>query len=344
LLRDTESVYIEENQKVDNQEISIREQINNNGGNYFSLISKSQSVLGKKDEAVKLLLDTPPKHQDIYKNFFYACVISASNSQTHFKQTMTFVASCLLSFKTDEDIYSACDLLCLIGEGYKACRYLQDFDKWDRAAKLAKCILEDEKRNIILARWANYLVSVKNYMKAISVYLSLGVFKEVIELLYESKMYDLATMFILSCEEYNIPLLNKEIITLSNTIISDKVSSKETLTEDEKTTKLIKQIFAGYGLLLDKIGNKKLSLRYKEKISKITGEDIDEVSFLKELGIENQAEFIYSNEKDQIESEILKNYVESQDDLIDESNIINNNNSAQFKFTQLFSKVIGKNI
>jgi hypothetical protein len=170
-------------------------------------------------------------------------------------------------------------------------------------------------------------------MKAISVYLSLGEFKEVLELLLESKLYDIGTLFILSCQEYNIPLFKKGMTNNEN---------NENLSENEKTIILIKKLFSGYGLLLDKIGNKKLSIKYKQKISDITEEKIDDISFVNELKLENQTQFIYSNDKDQIENEILKNYVEKQ-----EEEVIDNksNNETMSKINQIFNMVLpfGKN-
>lgn len=54
------------------------------------------------------------------------------------------------------------------------------------------------------------------------IYLSLGLFREVIELLHKSKMDDIAALFIKACEEYQVPFLHKETIVKTPTILSDK--------------------------------------------------------------------------------------------------------------------------
>lgn len=54
------------------------------------------------------------------------------------------------------------------------------------------------------------------------IYLSLGLFKEVIELLHKSKMDDIASLFIKACEEFNVPFLSKETIITTIPILTDK--------------------------------------------------------------------------------------------------------------------------
>jgi hypothetical protein len=85
---------------------------------------------------------TPRDHKDVYLNCLHACVISASHSPQHFNQTVQVVAKGLMSFKTEKEVDFGVELLCLIGEGFKACRFLQDIDAWSKAARLAKvCFL-----------------------------------------------------------------------------------------------------------------------------------------------------------------------------------------------------------
>lgn len=77
-------------------------------------------------------------------------------------------------------------LLCLIDKAADACRYLQTYGEWNRAAWLAKVRLNSEECADVLKRWVDHLCSpqVNQKSKALLVLLSLGCFSSVAETLH----------------------------------------------------------------------------------------------------------------------------------------------------------------
>ena len=111
---------------------------------------------------------------------------------------MKFVAS---SFIASGDLNMGVELLCVIGKGFDACRYLQIHDKWEEAARLAKSTLPEDQCNDILRRWANQLFGQGLKMKAIEIMLSMYAYMEVLKMLLDSSYDDLAALFLRSLEE-----------------------------------------------------------------------------------------------------------------------------------------------
>ena len=57
----------------------------------FRPIAHAEALIGQKENAVSLLLDTPTTHRDFYINSLHACVISASlGDPVHFQHTVRF--------------------------------------------------------------------------------------------------------------------------------------------------------------------------------------------------------------------------------------------------------------
>lgn len=256
LLREDSTVQKDEVSRLKIMDDSLRLNQNKESSGLISGLASSEVLVNKKDEAVNLLLETPTNHKDLFKNYLHACVISASNSREHYVNTIQVVATSLLSLKSEEEFDMGIELLCLIGEGYKACRVLQDFDQWDKAARIAKCILPTDKRRLVLVRWANELNATDQKMESAGVYLSLGLFVDVLDVLHQSKLDDIATLFIKACEEMKVPMIGKE-----------KFSSDQDRSE-ERFKKLKEEIFTSYAQHLEKIGNKILSNDFKPMIEK----------------------------------------------------------------------------
>lgn len=170
LLRDNESVRLDEMAIIKTHDESIRLNNTPQAADMYQQVAQSEALLGQKNTAVKLLMKTPNNHPDMYLNFLHACVIAASNSQAHFRETVQLVASSLISQKSEKDLMYAVEFLALIGEGYKACKILQDFDMWEKSARLAKCILPESQSKAIMAKWANQLATSGKQMKAIGMY------------------------------------------------------------------------------------------------------------------------------------------------------------------------------
>lgn len=92
-------------------------------------------------------------------------------------------------------------LLCLIDKAADACRYLQTYGEWTRAAWLAKVRLNSEECADVLKRWVDHLCSpqVNQKSKALLVLLSLGCFSSVAEMLHSMRYFDRAALFVEAC-------------------------------------------------------------------------------------------------------------------------------------------------
>jgi hypothetical protein len=102
-------------------------------------------------------------------------------------------------------------LLVMAGRAGDACKYLQSYDRWADAAWLAKVSLPEEEALLVFRRWANHLVGIKQTMKAIQIFLSLGEFQQVLILLKEAKEYELACLFSQFCVEFGFLNENGEV-------------------------------------------------------------------------------------------------------------------------------------
>jgi len=118
--------------------------------------------------------------------------------EDNFRNTVKLVATNLIANKRlDEGV----GLLCLIGKAADACRYLQSYDKWEDAARLAKTSLSQEDSALVFMRWGLFLLRTGQMEKAINIYLSLGEFHHVLYLLHKTRKFDLAAQFARACEE-----------------------------------------------------------------------------------------------------------------------------------------------
>ncbi|EFC40312.1 WD40 repeat-containing protein [Naegleria gruberi] len=284
LLRDNDSVRNEEMKILQQHDQTLQHKIKSGAPteqiqDLFSLVARSESELLQKDQAVKTLLQTPLDSKNLYANFLHATVLAASNSPSHFKETVQFVASSLISLKKDNDIEFGVQLLCSIGEGLKACRILQDFDMWEKAARIAKSILPEHESIIVLTKWADYLQSNNQLLKSIGVWMSLGLFKEVLDLLHKSELDDIASLFTKAYDEYlpHLPLneLHRYFVlrVSSPSKLSEPLYSSSKSHDDfEMTCRKLKYfVYQQYAVFLDKIGCNELADNYKVLID---GKDI----------------------------------------------------------------------
>jgi len=165
-------------------------------------------LLGRNPRAVNLLLDTTPDHPDFFNRAMKACVVSASISQEYYQQTTKIIAENLIAIgKLDDGI----QFLCLIGKAMEACKYLQTCDRWYDAAILSKTNLSEQEQMVVYRAWAFDLVRQKNNKsKALSILLSIGDFRNSIQILYENQQYALASLIIETCLENGIFNLDDE--------------------------------------------------------------------------------------------------------------------------------------
>uniref|UniRef100_A0A8D3CIP3 WD repeat-containing protein 11 n=1 Tax=Scophthalmus maximus TaxID=52904 RepID=A0A8D3CIP3_SCOMX len=160
-------------------------------------------LLGQTDRAVQLLLETSADNQNYYCDSLKACLVTTITSSGPSQSTIKLVATNMIA---NGKLAEGVQLLCLIDKAADACRYLQTYGEWNRAAWLAKVRLSAAEGSDVLKRWAEHLCSpqVNQKSKAILVLLSLGCFYKVGEMLHSMRHFDRAALFIEACLKYGV--------------------------------------------------------------------------------------------------------------------------------------------
>lgn len=186
-------------------------------------------LLGQTDRAVQLLLETSADNSSYYCDSLKACLVTTITSSGPSQSTIKLVATNMIA---NGKLAEGVQLLCLIDKAADACRYLQTYGEWNRAAWLAKVRLNPAESSDVLKRWAEHLVSpqVNQKSKAILVLLSLGCFYKVGEMLNGMRHFDRAALFIEACLQYGVMEAN------------------------DSSNKLIKTTFLEYARLLRSLG------------------------------------------------------------------------------------------
>lgn len=70
------------------------------------------------------------------------------------QSTIKLVATNLIA---NGNISEGVQLLCLIGKGLDACRYLLSYSLWESAVWLAKSVLRTHETNEVMRKWADHL-------------------------------------------------------------------------------------------------------------------------------------------------------------------------------------------
>uniref|UniRef100_A0AAY4ERE8 WD repeat-containing protein 11 n=1 Tax=Denticeps clupeoides TaxID=299321 RepID=A0AAY4ERE8_9TELE len=160
-------------------------------------------LLGQTDRAVQLLLETSADNPSYYCDSLKACLVTTITSSGPSQSTIKLVATNMIA---NGKLAEGVQLLCLIDKAADACRYLQTYGEWNRAAWLAKVRLNPAESSDVLKRWAEHLCSpqVNQKSKAILVLLSLGCFHKVGEMLHSMRQFDRAALFIEACLKYGV--------------------------------------------------------------------------------------------------------------------------------------------
>uniref|UniRef100_A0A6I8Q846 WD repeat-containing protein 11 n=1 Tax=Xenopus tropicalis TaxID=8364 RepID=A0A6I8Q846_XENTR len=155
-------------------------------------------LLGQTDRAVQLLLETSAENPQYYCDSLKACLVTTVTSSGPSQSTIKLVATNMIA---NGKLAEGVQLLCLIDKAADACRYLQTYNEWTRAAWLAKVRLNPEECAEVLKRWVDHLCSahINQKYKAILVLLSLGSFRKVIEMLHTMRCFDRAALFSDAC-------------------------------------------------------------------------------------------------------------------------------------------------
>lgn len=198
-------------------------------------------LLGQADRAVQLFLETDAVNDNYYVDSLRACLVATIRSSGASQSTIKLVATNLIaSGKLAEGV----QLLCLIDKGLDACRYLQTYGEWDRAAWLAKATLNYPDCAEVMRRWIEHLSSThtSQQSKAVLVLLSLGKFYKALDMLYSMRYFDRAGLFAEACQEYGF---------LSPS--------------DEKNTALVHAVYTEYARYLHSLGLEKSAYFFANK-------------------------------------------------------------------------------
>uniref|UniRef100_A0A8D0HKC0 WD repeat-containing protein 11 n=1 Tax=Sphenodon punctatus TaxID=8508 RepID=A0A8D0HKC0_SPHPU len=214
-------------------------------------------LLGQTDRAVQLLLETSAENPHYYCDSLKACLVTTITSSGPSQSTIKLVATNMIA---NGKLAEGVQLLCLIDKAADACRYLQTYSEWNRAAWLAKVRLNAEECADVLKRWVDHLCSpqINQKSKAILVLLSLGCFTRVAEMLHSMRYFDRAALFVEACLNYGTIEVNAE------------------------TNKLIHAVFADYARRLKALGFKQGALLFASKAGAAGNDLLDELERPKE--------------------------------------------------------------
>ncbi|XP_037759290.1 WD repeat-containing protein 11 isoform X2 [Chelonia mydas] len=185
-------------------------------------------LLGQTDRAVQLLLETNAENPHYYCDSLKACLVTTVTSSGPSQSTIKLVATNMIA---NGKLAEGVQLLSLIDKAADACRYLQTYGEWNRAAWLAKVRLNSEECADVLKRWVDHLCSpqVNQKSKAILVLLSLGSFTRVAEMLHSMRYFDRAALFVEVCLKYGTIEVNEDTNKLIHVVFADYARSLKTL-------------------------------------------------------------------------------------------------------------------
>ncbi|KAL6101357.1 wdr11 [Pungitius sinensis] len=221
-------------------------------------------LLGQTDRAVQLLLETSADNSSYYCDSLKACLVTTITSSGPSQSTIKLVATNMIA---NGKLAEGVQLLCLIDKAADACRYLQTYGEWNRAAWLAKVRLSPAESSDVLKRWAEHLCSsqVNQKSKAILVLLSLGCFYKVGEMLCNMRHFDRAALFIKACLQHGVMEAN------------------------DSSNKLIKSAFLEYARMLRSLGLREGAALWASRAGS-AGEQLMEELFQAEAGVPEAAQ------------------------------------------------------
>ncbi|XP_008325785.1 WD repeat-containing protein 11 [Cynoglossus semilaevis] len=221
-------------------------------------------LLGQTDRAVQLLLETSADNPSYYCDSLKACLVTTITSSGPSQSTIKLVATNMIA---NGKLAEGVQLLCLIDKAADACRYLQTYGAWTRAAWLAKVRLNPAESSDVLKRWAEHLCSpqVNQKSKAILVLLSLGCFYRVGEMLHSMRQFDRAALFVEACLKYGVMEAN------------------------DSSNKLIEAAFLDYARLLRSLGLREGAALWASRAGS-AGEQLMEELFQGEGGVTAEEE------------------------------------------------------
>lgn len=158
-------------------------------------------LLGQSDRAVQLLLETDTCSDHFHSDSLRACLIASLKTETKAQSVVKLVATNLIASGRTWD---GVQLLCLIGKGLDACRYLQAAGQWGDSVWLAKCTLGEMECGEVVRKWADYQLQHNQKGKALLALLSIGQFTRCIEVLHTFRMVERAALLLDACIEWGL--------------------------------------------------------------------------------------------------------------------------------------------
>nr|CAD7396669.1 unnamed protein product [Timema poppensis] len=194
---------------------------------HTKMVIEQLILLGEMDRAVQLLLETELENTNYYTDaiklvqgfikstryypgvvsgedmglFHRACLVATIQSTGAAQSTIKLVATNLIA---NGNIWEGVQLLCLIGKGLDACRYLMSYNLWDRAVWLAKAVLPQPETQEVMRKWADRLWTLDHKHQAMLVMLSLGQFERVLEMLGTLRLHARAGLLLQACREFGL--------------------------------------------------------------------------------------------------------------------------------------------
>lgn len=165
-------------------------------------------AVGELEDAVTLLLSTPPDSPYFYVDALRAVALSSAVSSALHELAVKVVAANLVG--TDKSL-SGTHLLCAVGRYQEACSQLQDAGCWTDAATLAATHLQGSDYARVLQRWADHaLHNDHNIWRAILLYVAAGALHEALAVLRDAQEPDTAAMFLLACHEIKMKVTSQK--------------------------------------------------------------------------------------------------------------------------------------
>lgn len=217
-------------------------------------------LLGQADQAVQLLLETEPGSEHFFSDSLRACLVASLKTEGKAQSVVKLVATNLIA---NGRTWDGVQLLCLIGKGLDACRYLQAAGQWEDSVWLAKCTLSGTALSEVISKWAEHLIQLNQKGKAVLALLSVGQYMRCLQALHAARMVERAALFLDACIEYG--LLPEEPSILCQNVCLD------------------------YARYLHSIGNKRASLHFCSLAGELAADLRKEVEMLldEEEGLAN---------------------------------------------------------
>ncbi|XP_046385283.1 WD repeat-containing protein 11-like [Ischnura elegans] len=175
-------------------------------------------LLGEGDRAVQLLLETDLDHPRYYSDAIKACLVATIQSTGTAQSTIKLVATNLIA---NGNVWEGVQLLCLIGKGTDACRYLISCGLWADAVWLARAVLTPvpDARDV-LCKWADHLWASGHKADAVLVHVSLGHFDRVTEMLLSMGLIIRAFLLVEACSEFGVVLPNHIVLAVKTSLLN----------------------------------------------------------------------------------------------------------------------------